>query len=65
VKAVRELFAGKRVVVVFPPARVSKQLMKTADAYLHAGRASLARSVFPDTVVKADGYVLRRPQEWR
>jgi hypothetical protein len=29
------------------------------------GRNVLSKSVFPDRVVKADGFVLHRPPEWR
>lgn len=65
VKAVRRLFSHKRVVVAFPPGRSSKALKQAADAQIYVGRNVLAKSVFPDQVVKPDGYVLRRPAEWR
>ena len=65
VKAVRRLFIQKRVVVAFPPARSSKALKQAANTQIYVGRDVLAKSVFPDSVVKPDGYVLRRPAEWR
>ena len=65
IKAVRNFFATKRVVVAFPPERVSKALMHVAHGHLHIGRDVFARSQFPDTVVKSGGVVLRRPTEWR
>jgi len=65
VRAVGSLFPSKRVVVAFPPLRSSKALMKVASAYIYIGRDTLARSVFPDALTKPDGYVLRRPAEWR
>ena len=65
VQKVRQLFPEKRVVVVFPPARHSNALKKAANATLHLDRATLAQSVFPDQVVKPDGFVLHRPTEWR
>jgi uncharacterized LabA/DUF88 family protein len=61
---VRQLFPQKRVVVVFPPARHSNALKNAANATLHLDRATLAQSVFPDQVVKSDGFVLHRPAEW-
>ncbi|HUW11506.1 MAG TPA: hypothetical protein VM537_17370 [Anaerolineae bacterium] len=59
----------KRVIAyidgLFPPERHSNALKKVADACLHLSRVVLAKSVFPDTVVKADGFVLHRPAVWR
>ena len=65
VKAVRRLFSQKRVVIAFPPDRSSKALKQAANAQIYVGRDALADSIFPDAVVKPDGFVLRRPAEWR
>ena len=65
VRKIRDLFPEKRVVVVFPPKRHSTALQRIAHACLHLDRALLLKSQFPDDVVKPDGYVLRRPAEWR
>ena len=65
IKKVKQLFPRKRVIVVFPPKRHSNALKNVADVCLHLDRATLAKSVFPDEVVKADGFVLRRPARWR
>jgi uncharacterized LabA/DUF88 family protein len=65
VKSVRALFPAKRVIVAFPPGRSSKALMAVASGYTHIGPDTLSKSVFPDEVVKADGYILRRPPRWR
>jgi uncharacterized LabA/DUF88 family protein len=65
VRAVRDLFRPKRVVIAFPPKRVSKALTQAADGHTHIGRDLLAKSVFPQTVTKPDGFRLRRPVEWR
>jgi uncharacterized LabA/DUF88 family protein len=62
---IRSLFPGKRVVVVFPPARHSNALKNIAHACLHLDRATLVKSLFPDQVVKSDGFMLHRPPEWR
>ena len=65
VKKVKQLFPGKRIVVVFPPKRQSIQLKKIANACLHISRTILAKSMFPEQVKKADGFVLQRPRQWR
>ena len=65
VKKVKQLFPQKRVIVAFPPKRHSNALKNVADICLHLDRTTLAKSVFPDEVVKADGFALRRPSRWR
>ena len=65
VRAVQRLFKQKRVIVVFPPARRSGALKRVANGYFYVGRDVLSKCVFPDQVVKPDGYILRRPAEWR
>ena len=64
-EAVQRLFTDKRVVVACPPARSSKALKQAADAQIYVSRTTLAKSLFPDQVVKPDGYILRCPQKWR
>lgn len=63
--AVRRIFPLKRVVVGFPPRRHSLQLKKVANAVLTIGRKRIADSLLPDQIRKADGYILRRPDEWK
>jgi uncharacterized LabA/DUF88 family protein len=65
VKKVKRMFPRKRVVVIFPPGRYSNALKHAATAYTHLNRDILARSIFPDRVVKPDGFVLSRPTQWR
>ena len=55
----------KYFTTVFPPGRSSKALKQAANAQIYVGRNVLVKSVFPDQIVKPDGYVLRRPVEWR
>ena len=64
VKAVQTRFPGKRVVVAFPPDRESSQLRKAATAGFMIGRKKLKDGQLPDRVIKRDGRVLIRPQEW-
>jgi len=45
--------------------RHSDRLKSAATASFAIGRKALKDSQFPDQVRKPDGYVLRRPIEWR
>ena len=65
ITAVRRRYPEKRVVVIFPPSRVSKHLRKEATASFTIGRKVLKDSQFPDQVTKPDGYILTRPPRWR
>lgn len=64
IKTVRRLFSNKKIIVAFPPKRSSYALQQAAHSTLHIGHNELAKSLFPDTVVKSDGIALRRPIEW-
>lgn len=65
VAKVHTLFPSKRVIIAFPPKRSSKELMKLAKAHFSIGRVMFERSQLRDEVMKADGYVLKRPSKWR
>ncbi len=65
VRAVRRLFPQRRVIVALPPARHSKSLVNAASGYVFIEAHALAKSQFPDRVVKPDGFVLERPADWR
>ncbi len=65
VLAIKNLFPDKRVIVAFPPQRHSAQLKRLAHSSLQIGRANLTKSVFPNRVPKADGFILRKPPEWK
>jgi len=65
VRAIKNTFTQKRIVVAFPPKRESTELSNIAHACLRIGRANFARSLFPDKVKKADGFVLQRPSTWK
>ena len=64
VRKVRERYPEKRVVVAFPPGRHSANLRKASTAHLPIGRNVLRDNQLPNSVIKADGYVLERPMEW-
>ena len=64
-QSVRRLFNTKRIIAAFPPMRSSFALQKAANATLHIGHNELAKSLFPEAVIKPDGIVLRCPPRWR
>lgn len=65
VETVLKTFPNKRIVVVFPPNRKSKHLEKVASASFILGRKILKNSQLPNVIVKADGYKLQKPPQWR
>ena len=65
VRAVRERYPNKRVVIAFPPNRQSAGLRTEATAYSNIGRSALKNSQLPEQVTRADGYVLARPSQWK
>lgn len=65
IQRIRKDFPYKRIISVFPPNRNSVELRKIANAFFVLGRAKLLDAQFPDEVPKKDGFILRRPKEWR
>jgi len=65
VRAVRDLFPRRRVVVAAPPGRYSSALAGSASGSFVIGQTRIARSLLPEEIEKPDGYVLRRPPLWR
>ena len=63
--ALHRLFPVKRVIVAFPPERFSANLRNVASAHLQIGRAVIANSQLPETVISASGFPLQRPATWR
>jgi len=57
-------FPEKRVIIAFPPARFSNELKSVSDGYFIIGESNLRKSVFPDQVIKNNGYILEKPKEW-
>ncbi|WP_407523003.1 NYN domain-containing protein [Lacibacter sp. MH-610] len=66
IKAVHEIFPNKRVFVAFPPKRHNSTVALVAKGSLTVGRKKLAESQLPDVIQKAaDGFLLKRPSEWK
>ena len=63
--AIKKLFPEKRIVVGFPPQRASVALSRAAHASFSINTEVLEKSVFPDEVTKRDGYILRKPFQWK
>lgn len=65
VRSVRRVTPDKRVVVAFPPRRVSGELRRTAHGSFTVPDSKIRNSLLPDTVVGAEGIVLKRRGHWR
>ena len=65
IKAIHNNFKNKRVVVVFPPERFNRSVALVAKGSYILGRKKLKDNQLPETVTKKDGYMLRRPKEWK
>ena len=65
VLAVQRLFPSKRVIVACPPNRYSANLCNAASASFKIGRASISKSLLPETIPTASGFVLTQPQSWK
>lgn len=61
VVAIRQVLK-KRVICVFPPRRISKELNKACNGVFHLNEADLRQNQLPDQIVKPDGFALERPQ---
>ena len=64
VETVRRRYSEKRVIVAFPPNRISLRLRQTATASFVIGRDALRDSLLPEQVAKADGFILVKPPQW-
>ena len=62
---IRERFPNKRVLVVFPPERHSKQLRQTAHSHTILGEDKLRKNLLPDEIAAPSGFVLKRPHTWQ
>ena len=65
VDRIRQRFPEKRVIVAFPPGRQSADLRRSANGVIFIGEDKLRSSQLPAELTKPDGYVLRRPKQWR
>ena len=64
VTTVLRRYPNKRMIIAFPPNRVSQHLRQVATGYFTIGRKKLEDSQLPNRIPKPDGYVLTRPPTW-
>jgi uncharacterized LabA/DUF88 family protein len=60
-----ERYPNKKVIVAFPPRRYSERLKNDASNFFYINETALRNSIFSDEVTKPDGFVLKRPKEWK
>lgn len=65
IRLLKARFPSKRIIVVFPPARRSAELKKTAHGSTILGEDKLRHNLLPETITTATGYTLTRPLPWR
>lgn len=65
IKMVCQYYSGKKIVIAFPPDRVSFDLKNTAHAFFNISLQKIKKSQFPQTIVLPDKTVLQRPGSWR
>ncbi len=64
ISALRRRYPYKRVVVAFPPNRISLRLRKAASSCFRIGRRKFADSQLPDSILMPNGYILNKPAQW-
>ncbi|NTW84346.1 MAG: NYN domain-containing protein [Chlorobiaceae bacterium] len=65
IRHVHALFPLKRVFVAFPPKRHNQSVALAAKGSLTIGRKKLVESQFSETVIKRDGFILKKPADWQ
>lgn len=64
IKAIKNYFPSKKVIVAFPPERFNINMKNAASGILYINRAKLKSSQFSDNIVKGNGYTLIKPISW-
>ncbi len=59
------MYPQKKVIIAFPPARFSKEIVSLDFPYFTVGRRKLEISQLPDEIVTMNGFVLNKPEEWK
>jgi hypothetical protein len=64
-KTIKKFFYdSKKVGIIYPPERDSKELNKYSDFHLHIRQSLLGQYQLPEKITKPGGYTLIRPQHW-
>lgn len=65
INAIRRNFPEKSVIVAFPPNRANEDMKAVAHGSFTIGRAKLRGALLPERITKQDGYILKKPVEWK
>ena len=65
IRAIHDHFNTKRVFVAFPPKRHSSAIALQAKGSMSIGRKKLIDHQFDMEVRTGDGYILKKPNEWK
>jgi uncharacterized LabA/DUF88 family protein len=64
VKAIKELFPNKEILVAFPPLRESNELRKCADSVFVIGKKKIEQCLLPNEVENKYAFKIKKPKEW-
>jgi uncharacterized LabA/DUF88 family protein len=64
VRVIRNRWPAKRVIAVFPPARVSSALKSACHGFTSIGQEKLRQSLLPQQVEIHPGRTVNRPADW-
>ena len=65
IKEIHNTFNKKRVFVLFPPKRHNQSVALVARGSMTLGKKKIKDNQFDDEVKKSDGYVLKKPDDWK
>ena len=65
IRAIHELFNKKRVFVAFPPKRHNSSVALIAKGSMTIGRKKLIDNQFEIEIIKRDGFILKKPKDWK
>lgn len=64
IELVKRRWGTKRLIVAFPPNRVSDALKRTAHGYFAISEHKLVKAQMPDVLKNSAGFEIRRPGHW-
>ena len=64
IEGIKKHFPKKRIIIVSPPGRISRDLDASAHGYLYINDIKLRQNQLPDEIV-TPSTTLRRPEKWQ
>jgi len=61
---IKTLCPEKRIVVAFPPSRISDHLKRVGHAFFYINEKTLVDNQLPNKVLQKNGVALYRPEKW-